>query len=131
MTVLDALGTMVYVNPCAERLLGLEPGSALGRSIADFLHPDDLVRALRVMAMMVDEAMDVPITPAIYRVAMIDGGWCPVEMNASVIRSAPGPALVGVAGLWSSSAATPVIATCRIASWSVSSREIRPPTSST
>ena len=98
VTVLDAVGTMVYVNPFAERMLGVESGSAQGRSIADFLHPDDLVRALHVMAMMVDRSMDVPVTPAVYRVAMIDGGWCPVEMNASVFRSVPGPDLVGLSG---------------------------------
>jgi len=87
VTVIDSAGDIVYTNRFAEQLLGLEPGTALGRSIVEFLHPDDLVRALRVMGMMVDESMDVPVTPAIYRIARADGDWCPIEINGSVAAS--------------------------------------------
>src|SRR4051794_18119210 len=69
VTVIDPVGTLIYINPFAEQMLGHEHGSARGRNITDFLHPDDLVRALRVVGMVVDQAMDVPITPAVYRIA--------------------------------------------------------------
>lgn len=85
VAVIDAAGTVIYANPFAERLLQLTAGEGLGRNVAEFLHPDDLVRAFRVMGMMVAESMDVPVTPAIYRVGREEIGWRPVEINASVI----------------------------------------------
>jgi diguanylate cyclase (GGDEF)-like protein/PAS domain S-box-containing protein len=103
VTVIDGAGDIVYTNPYAERTLGLEPGASIGRSMAEFLHPDDLVRALRVMAMMTSDAMDVPVTPAVYRLALAGGGWRPVEVNASVV-SPPGRAdaeLVVILGRYS------------------------------
>ena len=60
-------GEIVYVNPFAADLLGFDASESVGRNMADFLHPDDLIRALRVVAMMVDRSLDVPVTPAVYR----------------------------------------------------------------
>ena len=72
VAVIDPAGDVVYANPFAERMLELEPGEGVGRSMGEFLHPEDLVRAVRVMTMMVDRAMDVPVTPAVYRVGRAD-----------------------------------------------------------
>jgi diguanylate cyclase (GGDEF)-like protein/PAS domain S-box-containing protein len=100
VVVIEAGGTIVYVNPFASEILGLDVAEAIGRSIADYLHPADLVRALRVVTMMVDEAMDVPISPAIYRVRRADGSWLPIEVNASVMASADSD-LVAIVGRYS------------------------------
>jgi diguanylate cyclase (GGDEF)-like protein/PAS domain S-box-containing protein len=35
-------GTVVYVSPAFQRLLGYLPGQALGRQARDFMHPDDV-----------------------------------------------------------------------------------------
>jgi diguanylate cyclase (GGDEF)-like protein/PAS domain S-box-containing protein len=103
VTMIDAVGDIVYTNPFAERMLGLAPGTSVGRSMADFLHPDDLIRALRVIAMMTSDAMDVPVTPAVYRLAMAGGGWRPVEVNASMITPpvAGGAEVVVIIGRYS------------------------------
>lgn len=107
VAVLDPAGDVIYANPFAETMLDLEPGSAVGRSMGEFLHPEDLVRAVRVMTMMVDRAMDVPVTPAVYRVGRAETGWHPVEINASVIPlegtggDRPGEGLVVIFGRYS------------------------------
>ena len=107
VVVIDPAGDLVYANPFAERMIDLEPGEALGRNMAEFLYPDDLIRAVRVMSMMVDRAMDVPVTPAVYRLGQADRGWHPVEINASVIPpdavrgDDPGEGLVVIFGRYS------------------------------
>ena len=42
----DAAGIITYANPAATRLLGLGVGEAIARSCLDFVHPDDLERAV-------------------------------------------------------------------------------------
>ncbi|QXC60153.1 EAL domain-containing protein [Aquihabitans sp. G128] len=41
--VCDRLGGLVYVSPSVSRILGREPGTMVGRSLADFVHADDLL----------------------------------------------------------------------------------------
>ena len=68
VVVTDAAGTILWVNPFVERLLGFGNDDSVGSSIADFVHPDDLMRAAEVMTLMADEQLGVPITPAVYRI---------------------------------------------------------------
>jgi diguanylate cyclase (GGDEF)-like protein/PAS domain S-box-containing protein len=98
VVLIDATANIRYVNEFGRNLLGLPDGGGVGLSIADFLHPDDLVRALEVMALMVDEQLVVPVTPALYRLQTSDGGWVPVEINASTLG---GDGLVLVIGRYS------------------------------
>ena len=44
MLVCDYTGHIRAVNPAATRILGWEEGEMVGRTVADFLHPDDLAR---------------------------------------------------------------------------------------
>lgn len=46
VVLFDALGVVRYVNPAVTRLLGLHPDEAIGRNVLDFVHPDDLPRAV-------------------------------------------------------------------------------------
>ena len=107
VVVIDPSGGVVYANPFARRMIGVDVGDALGHNMAEFLHPDDLVRAIRVMGMMVDRAMNVPVTPAVYRLGSEETGWHPVEINASVIPAEatggdePGEGLVVIFGRYS------------------------------
>jgi diguanylate cyclase (GGDEF)-like protein/PAS domain S-box-containing protein len=89
VVVVDPTGSIVWANPFAGELLGFGLDEATGTNLADYLHPDDLVRALRVMSLMVDREIDVAVTPAVYRLRRSDGTWCPIELNASML---PGPA---------------------------------------
>jgi diguanylate cyclase (GGDEF)-like protein/PAS domain S-box-containing protein len=45
IAVLDGNAVVTYCNPGARRLFGREPASLLGRSLWDFVHPEDLERA--------------------------------------------------------------------------------------
>src|SRR5919107_4809118 len=50
VTVVDAEGTVCYVSPSIERLLGYLPQERMGRSCFDLIHPDDLPRARSMFA---------------------------------------------------------------------------------
>jgi diguanylate cyclase (GGDEF)-like protein/PAS domain S-box-containing protein len=44
VTVAESDGTLRYASPAFERILGYDPGEALGKNLLDFVHPDDLTR---------------------------------------------------------------------------------------
>jgi diguanylate cyclase (GGDEF)-like protein/PAS domain S-box-containing protein len=81
---IDAETTIRWCNATALPMLGYEPESVVGRSFADFVHPDDLGRAAEVMALTLAGAFDdSPITPAVYRVRTADDRWLNLEVNGS------------------------------------------------
>ena len=84
VVVTDAAGNILWVNPFVEQLVGFGNDDSVGSSIADFVHPDDLMRAAEVMTLMADEQLGVPLTPAIYRIRSRDDTWTPVELNGTV-----------------------------------------------
>jgi diguanylate cyclase (GGDEF)-like protein/PAS domain S-box-containing protein len=102
VVVLDpADGTILHVNGFVEDLLGVPDGEGIGASIADYVHPDDLVRAAEVMGLMNDEELDVPLTPAVYRIRAADGSWTPVELNAAMHRNDDGEEVAVIVGRYS------------------------------
>jgi len=50
IVVLDVEGRITYVSPSVQRTLGFNPQEELGRSIFDFIHADDIVRAQEMMS---------------------------------------------------------------------------------
>lgn len=42
VVLIGATGTIQYISPAVERVTGLPPAEMMGRSIWDFIHPDDL-----------------------------------------------------------------------------------------
>src|SRR3712207_4066713 len=44
ITILGADSTILYESPSIERILGYRPEDLVGRSIFDYVHPDDLER---------------------------------------------------------------------------------------
>jgi diguanylate cyclase (GGDEF)-like protein/PAS domain S-box-containing protein len=84
VVVTDASGVILWTNPFVERLTGFGNDDGVGASIADFVHPDDLMRAAEVMTLMTDDGLGVPLTPAVYRIRSRDDTWTPVELNATV-----------------------------------------------
>jgi diguanylate cyclase (GGDEF)-like protein/PAS domain S-box-containing protein len=101
VVVMDPDGTIMWVNPFVERLLGFRNGEGIGASIADFVHPDDLGRAAEVMTLMAGDQLGVPLTPAVYRILAHDGAWTPVELNATVHEGTAGEQVVIVVGRYS------------------------------
>lgn len=45
ITVLDTDGTVLYVSPSVERILGYEPAGLVGKTIVKYIHPDDVDNA--------------------------------------------------------------------------------------
>src|SRR4051812_49425337 len=75
---------ITWCNPAVVRVLGFQPTEIVGRSIAEFIHPDDLDRAAEVVGLSADGAFDeMPITPALYRSRHADGSWVNLDLNGS------------------------------------------------
>jgi diguanylate cyclase (GGDEF)-like protein/PAS domain S-box-containing protein len=83
--VIDPMGTVLWGNAAAERLVGSTLGDAIGRSALDFLHPDDLAAALcaldSVQGKVVGTPMEVRVRPQ-----GGDGPWRLVELIGSPCR---------------------------------------------
>ena len=50
MMVTDADGTIRYISPAVERVLGYRPEEMVGTNTADYVHPDDLEGAFGELA---------------------------------------------------------------------------------
>ncbi|MGB8732037.1 MAG: PAS domain-containing protein, partial [Candidatus Sulfotelmatobacter sp.] len=42
ITLLDVGGTIRYVSPSSERVMGFQPDARSGKKLFEFIHPDDL-----------------------------------------------------------------------------------------
>ena len=87
---------IVYANPAAARLLGVgDPERLVGRSFAEFLHPDDY----RTMGQRVATlAIGGPaLGPHEYRARAEDGRALVVEVTSILFDDENGPAVVGFA----------------------------------
>ena len=81
VTVLDADGTVRYVSPAIERMLGYLPEDRTGKSGFELLHPEDLPRARRTL----DEVLRSPGATGKLGVRMRhrDGFWRDVELTGT------------------------------------------------
>ena len=83
---LDPATTIIWCNESVRTMLGHDPCDIVGRSFAEFVHADDLVRAAEVIDLAGNGAFDTfPMTPALYRVRSGDGEWVQVDVNASTV----------------------------------------------
>lgn len=80
--VIGADGTVTYTNPFAEQIAGYERGSLQGTNMVEHLDPDDVERAIEVVSLVAADDLEVPVTPAMYRVRRTDGSYLPIEFNA-------------------------------------------------
>ena len=65
VVVIDTMATVRWANPAMTRVLGRRPQDVVGTSLADYVHPDDMARAVEVIGLSVDGKFDAtPITPA-------------------------------------------------------------------
>ncbi len=78
ITVVDTEGVIRYESPAVERLLGYKPHEMVGRSVFEFVHPEDLDRVRDVFG----RAMEDPgaaTRSAEFRYLHKDGSWRPLE----------------------------------------------------
>ncbi|MDQ3965565.1 MAG: PAS domain S-box protein, partial [Actinomycetota bacterium] len=86
--VTDADGTIRYMSPSAERVLGYRPEEMIGTNAADYVHPDDLQKGFDALA----DALSKPgIHPVMVetRVRHKDGSWRYLEGMANNLLDDP------------------------------------------
>ncbi len=92
LLLLDAEGRVTYLTPSSERHLGWKPAQMIGRSIFDFLHPDDR----ELVGVRMAETLGSPGKPIVEEVRFhhADGTWRIME-GVGVNRLAD-PAVAGI-----------------------------------
>jgi diguanylate cyclase (GGDEF)-like protein/PAS domain S-box-containing protein len=78
VAVLDADGTLRYVSPAVETMLGYAPEEVIGTGVFDYVHPDDVERALGALAETLVTTGALP--PIEFRARCADGTWRHVEV---------------------------------------------------
>jgi PAS domain S-box-containing protein len=73
ITVVDYQGTVTYVSPSIERLMGYTPEEAIGRKAMDFVHREDRVRLLQHVARLHRAGTGHEVLQ--YRFRHKDGSW--------------------------------------------------------
>jgi PAS domain S-box-containing protein len=106
VTILEADGTVRYVSPAIERVLGYRPEERAGTSILDLVHPDDVERALGVLAGILETSGIHP--PLEFRVPHKDGSWRYLEHVVNNLLEDP-----SVGGIVSTPGTSPSAGFCR------------------
>src|SRR5829696_2951437 len=73
ITILEADGTVRYISPAVERVMGYKPEEQIGTSAFGSVHPDDRERALDTLAEVLKRPGLHP--PLEFRVPHKDGSW--------------------------------------------------------
>jgi two-component system, cell cycle sensor histidine kinase and response regulator CckA len=87
LALLDAKGTILYVNPYTEKILGHRPDQVEGQNIFEFVHPEDVERAGQEYAKTIREEREH--VPSVLRIRDSAGGWVPFEIIANSQLSDP------------------------------------------
>jgi diguanylate cyclase (GGDEF)-like protein/PAS domain S-box-containing protein len=82
LAVLSGDGTLLYVSPWGDRMLGYEPGETRGRDAFELVHPDDQVAALEGFE-STSSTTDSRPTPTLVRLQRKDGSWMQAELIGS------------------------------------------------
>ncbi|MGI8553573.1 MAG: putative bifunctional diguanylate cyclase/phosphodiesterase, partial [Dehalococcoidia bacterium] len=88
IVILDAKGTIRYVSPSVERVLGHRPESLIGRNVLSIINPEDVPRAQETFAKRIAEP-HTQQPPAVYRIRRSDGTWCYLETQATNLLADP------------------------------------------
>lgn len=81
VAIMDDAGVVVYSND-AFRLIGFEPAEINGRPGLDFVHPDDIERAVAAIAGLIDTGVSVPTA---FRMKRRDGAYELFDVGASLV----------------------------------------------
>jgi PAS domain S-box-containing protein len=81
VALIDAQGTITFISPQVERVLGYPAEEIKGKNIFDFIHPDDRERAAAEYSKTIqDPGLAVP---SMLRVRTRAGEWIPFEVIAN------------------------------------------------
>jgi PAS domain S-box-containing protein len=77
ISVLDTDGTIRYLTPSVERILGYEPQELIGEKAVEYVHPDDRQRVIEIFPGDGDDSDAVPTVE--FRLRGRDGSWIDAE----------------------------------------------------
>ena len=90
IAILGPDGTVRYESPSHQRVLGRGPEDSLGRSVFDFVHPDDRARVAEALCALAEKTDRPSETVTIeYRCRHRDGSWRVLESTGSNLLGQP------------------------------------------
>ena len=81
VALIDAAGVVRFVSPQVERVLGIPVAEANGRSVFDFVHPDDRPRVITEYEKTIQEPGEA--IPSVVRFRNSRNEWVPFEIIAN------------------------------------------------
>ena len=81
LALIGDAGLIIYVSPYTEKVLGYRLGELEGRSIFEFVHPEDIPRAVQEYSDTVQREGEK--IPSILRFRDWSGSWIPFEIVAN------------------------------------------------
>lgn len=77
ITIVDTDLTIRYLCPSITRIMGYDPTMLIGKSLADYIHPDDAARPLEMVLRTLTQPGNTP--PFAWRQRHSDGSWLHTE----------------------------------------------------
>lgn len=81
VALIDSEGTIRFINPQVERVLGLRPSDLIGRNAFNVVHPEDVQRAALEFADTLQKNGER--VPSVLRFQDSSGAWIPLEIIAN------------------------------------------------
>ena len=88
ITIHDENGVTIYESPAASRVLGYAPGTLIGKTPFETLHPKDVGRARGAFAALLKG--QTPPSPLVLRFRHADGSWIHLEALGNNLLEHPG-----------------------------------------
>ncbi len=88
ITIHDSSGVTMYESPAASRVLGYPPGTLIGKTPFESLHPKDVARAREAFEALLNG--EVAVAPVLMRFRHADGSWIHLEALGNNLLEHPG-----------------------------------------
>ena len=88
ITIHDSNGVTMYESPAASRILGYPPGTLIGKTPFETLHPKDVARAREAFDALLKG--EVSVAPVMMRFRHADGSWIHLEALGNNLLEHPG-----------------------------------------
>jgi diguanylate cyclase (GGDEF)-like protein/PAS domain S-box-containing protein len=88
ITIHDSNGVTKYESPAASRVLGYPPGTLIGKTPFETLHPRDVARAREAFEALIKG--EVAVAPVVLRFRHADGSWVHLEALGNNLLEHPG-----------------------------------------
>ncbi|MBN2059355.1 MAG: PAS domain S-box protein [Deltaproteobacteria bacterium] len=88
IVIMNEEGSFIYETSAVQSILGYEKGHLIGKTPADFIHPDDIERVLNDLGEVYSNTN--PGTPTEFRFLKADGTWVYLEAIGKNLLDYPG-----------------------------------------